>query len=193
MTHLSPDEFADLIENALPAARAAHATSCDACRTRANDVRAALAATRAVEADEPSPLFWEHFSSRVREAIAAAAAPRRRWMWVGSPAFVRGAAIAAVALVLGGIFLRAPSPPAPAADTATANAASSDDWPGFGEDDGAWDLIVSVAGSLTWDEVDAVGFAVRPSSIDRAVQTLSVEERTTLARLLQEEMSDPLM
>ncbi len=33
-----------------------------------------------VEVPEPSPLFWDHLSARVGEAVAAEQAPRRSWI-----------------------------------------------------------------------------------------------------------------
>ncbi len=57
--------------------RAAHLETCAACREQAAALaRDARATRRAVDVPEPSPLFWEHFSARVRDG--ASTASRRR-------------------------------------------------------------------------------------------------------------------
>ena len=64
------------------------------------------------EVPEPSPLFWDHFSARVRDAVAAEGAPRRAalfgwsgvsgWSWSGvlMPLSVGGVAAVLVAAAL---------------------------------------------------------------------------------------------
>ena len=86
MRHLHPDELIDLAEGTRPESSAPHLRSCEACRRQLADARATIAAASDVEVPEPSPLFWDHFSVRVREAIAAGAGRRRfvplgGWQW----------------------------------------------------------------------------------------------------------------
>src|SRR5437763_6083576 len=92
MTHLSESEFVDLMEDnaALDSRRAAHVETCAACREQADALRGMLRQAGSVEVPEPSPLFWEHLSNRVRsgvaaeEAEAAAYAARSGWSsWRG--------------------------------------------------------------------------------------------------------------
>src|SRR5262245_5163055 len=71
MTHLTDAEIVDLIDHALPPDRMKHAASCASCSGRAEIARDALMRVDEVQVPEPSPLFWEHFSSRVRDGIAA--------------------------------------------------------------------------------------------------------------------------
>src|SRR5262245_49230164 len=96
MQHLSVDELVDLVdavdpvypvdpvdvvEGAASDARGdnvPHLASCDRCRDQLAALRAArtLAAEKeVVEVPEPSPAFWDHFSARVREAVANEAPP----------------------------------------------------------------------------------------------------------------------
>ena len=71
MTHLTPDELLDVIEQSPVADRyREHLDSCEQCRTEAAALSAVLGTTRRVDIPEPSPLFWDQFSRRVHEAIA---------------------------------------------------------------------------------------------------------------------------
>src|SRR5262245_59269938 len=70
MKHLTPSELVDAADGALAADRGTHLNACAACRSQVSDLTATLVATREVGASEPSPLFWEHFSARVRDAVA---------------------------------------------------------------------------------------------------------------------------
>jgi len=71
MRHLTEGELLDLAEGARPESSAGHLASCEACRRQLMDLRSAMTAAAAVDVPEPSPLFWEHLSVRVREAVEA--------------------------------------------------------------------------------------------------------------------------
>src|SRR5437763_1048792 len=71
MTHLSDAEFVDLVEETLDPRRASHVETCASCRGQAVALRAMLRQTADVDLPEPSPLFWEHLSNRVRAGMAA--------------------------------------------------------------------------------------------------------------------------
>ena len=71
MTHLSESEFVDLAADALDPRRAAHVETCAPCREQRDALRAMLRDVSAVVVPEPSPLFWEHMSARVRDGMAA--------------------------------------------------------------------------------------------------------------------------
>jgi len=79
MTHLTSDELIDAMEGLLPAERQAHLAACDACRRELAELSSVLGEAKRVSVPEPSPLFWQHFSSRVRTAIAAVALPAGGW------------------------------------------------------------------------------------------------------------------
>src|SRR5262245_8728068 len=121
MQHLSGDEFVDLVEGIVSDVDLPHLASCDRCRGQLADLRAALAMAaekEVVDVPEPSPLFWDHFSARVREAVANEPAPpdgwwQRLWSWPGVLAPV--SAVAAVVVVLAVVFkATAPAPSFPA-------------------------------------------------------------------------------
>src|SRR5437870_13181852 len=84
MKHLSAEEFVDAAEGTLAAVRAAHLRTCEACRTQADSLGALLRDTAAIDVPDPSPLFWDHFSARVRERIAGQPeADRASWLSAG--------------------------------------------------------------------------------------------------------------
>src|SRR5262245_1608186 len=115
MQHLSGDALVDLVEGLVSEADVPHLASCDRCRDQLAGLRAmrTLAAEKeVVDVPEPSPLFWDHFSARVREAVASEPPPpdgwwRRVWSWPGVMA--PESAVAAVVVVLAVVF-RPPSP-----------------------------------------------------------------------------------
>ena len=82
MTHLTPDEFVDAADGTLETGRLRHVEQCERCRQRLETLVEALQMGAAGPVPEPSPLFWEHFSARVRNAIAAEPAPPQTW-WPG--------------------------------------------------------------------------------------------------------------
>jgi hypothetical protein len=182
MTHLSPSEFVDFVDRTLPVARSAHVASCAACRRQAEDVRGALRAARGSEVPEPSPLFWDHLSARIRNEIAGVRTPQARWWLRPVPvlSWSIGALLVAV-LVVRQLPQRVQSPVSPEGSVAAdvqSNAA----------DDPAWDLLVSAADDLPLEDVHASGLGVRAATVDSAVQELSPTEREELGRLLQDEL-----
>jgi hypothetical protein len=68
--HLTAAELIDALDDALAPSRATHVTACSACQARIDGLRVTLNTTREADVPEPSPLFWDHFSARVAEAIA---------------------------------------------------------------------------------------------------------------------------
>src|SRR5436190_9584932 len=81
--HLKDDEFIDLLERCQPDARVEeHLRSCTPCREKLADLGGTLKSVSGVDVPEPSPLFWDHFSRRVHDAVAAEAADRPARAWV---------------------------------------------------------------------------------------------------------------
>ena len=190
MTHLTQAELVDFIEGALPAARADHVDACDECRRLTDDLRAALSAAADVEMPEPSPLFWDHFSARVREAVAADSDRRSSWSWLWRPAVGLPLATALVVLIVSAAVWRgSPAPPQEPASVAAAGAPASEAADGIvaPSTDGSWELVAQVAATLEWEDADAAGLSANPGSADRAVLLLTAEERAELARLLSDE------
>jgi hypothetical protein len=183
-THLSPDEFIEALDQTLPPARAAHLDECSGCRGELAELNIALADASAVPAAEPSPLFWDHFSARVAQAIDAEPA-RRWWQPIWKPVAGAAAITAAVALA---VALR-PSPEAviPAGETVVADAAGT---VLVNEDDGSWEFVVGLSSDMAFDDVRE---AVTPAAgtADEAIAELTAEQRAALVRLLRQEMGEP--
>lgn len=201
MKHFSPSEFVDYVEGTLDADRAAHVRACERCGREAEALRETAHETAIVELPEPSPLFWDHFSARVRDEIRKPPA-RATWTWARTgPLAAAVAAIVIVAVVLASrapVRVRAPierkyavSDPS-YAKTLTAAPVSQElasPAPESAEpDDETWTLLKDAAGDLQMDEARAVGLAVGPGIVDRAVLDLSPRERAELRRLIEDEI-----
>jgi hypothetical protein len=190
--HLTPAEFIDIAEGARPEASAPHLAECAACRRQLSDVRAAMAATSDVPVPEPSPLFWDHWSERIREAVAAEPPVPWWWQaWTRPSSFI--AVSAAVAAVLVAIVFTArvlaPNPVGPA--TAMSASAEPDrDVLGdaaSGVDDPSLKLVAELTADMDWEAAQDSGLATRGSA-EHAVAHLSDGELRELRRLLQEEL-----
>src|SRR5947207_14104711 len=79
MKHLSPELLVDLAEGARDESSAPHLRECAECRRQLADLRGAMAAAADLDVPEPSPLFWNHLSARVREAVEAEGTPGLQW------------------------------------------------------------------------------------------------------------------
>ena len=156
-----------------------------------------LARTVGADVPEPSPLFWDHFSARVRDEIANETPGRWGWTSGLRPWPVAAAAAVVVALLVAVSVFRAPSNQ-PAAGTDRQEVADArppavapvdaDADPDDVEVDEAWAVVRAVADDVVWDDVTDAGISARPGSADRAIQTLSAAERTELAALIAEEL-----
>jgi hypothetical protein len=188
----------DLIDSRLDPARERHLLDCAQCQQEATALRDALSRTTESAVPEPSPLFWDHFSTRVREAVEES--PAETIGWAGQPWMGWATASSCVLiLVLVAALWRAMTPPvsspSPRLATIAQNpvvaaepAATSADDP---DADEAWSLVRTVADDVSWDETLAVGLAARPGSVERAALALNARERSELARLLRDEMKRP--
>jgi anti-sigma factor RsiW len=200
MGHLSTDDILDLADgSATPAtaqAQSSHLAACAQCTGELQRVQAALAIAReasSVEVPEPSPLFWDHLSARVREAVAAEPAPRAaswiglRWGW---SALIP---IAAAAVIVLAVSLRLGSNDTPPASQRVSTAASVANGTenldaSRTSDDPALALLGDLAGDFEWDDVADAGLMAGSGAIDRAMSELSDAERVELHRLLNEEL-----
>jgi len=205
MTHLTKIELVDLVEHTLSLARALHLEHCDGCRAKADELREALTRSSEVDVPEPSPLFWEHLSSRVREGVQNVTPDEApSWFgWVHQPRFkwaLSGALL--VLLVVVGLW-RVSAPTVthqdphlvattsqPEAVLQQSVAVAAMDAPDV-EADEAWALVRTVADDVSWDDAMAAGLGTRPGSADIAALTLTVDERSELVRLLQAETKRP--
>lgn len=200
MNHLTKAELIDLLESspALPAARLRHATTCAECRAEADALRSVLALTVTDDAPSPSPLFWEHFSSRVSEAVrdegpAAEDAPARGWLRQPLARWAAAGTMAALVIltvvwrvtVYAPINVTTPSPAATATDRSPSSSPAiieTDD----AADDAAWAIVRAAADDLHPDDAYAAGLSARPAAIDGLALELSAAERAELARLLND-------
>ena len=205
MKHLTDTEFVDLIEDAdlLPSDRRRHAASCEDCRAQADALSAMLAQTAGDVLPEPSPLYWDHFSARVGDAVRgelpAPAAPA----WVErfrSPLVAWAAAAALAVLIMMTVVwratLHAPSRGRVAPELAQAPQTLAVDpvqvasaVPGDNvEADEAWAVVRTAAEGLAWEDAHAVGLSAHPGSAEGIALELTAEERAELGRLLDTEM-----
>jgi hypothetical protein len=191
MNHLTDAEFVDLLDDRLAPARRQHAENCAACHSHAVALRATLERMVLDEVPEPSPLFWKHFSARVARAVASEGAPSRLAGWL-TPALRWSMAAAVLALLIGlswPIVAPPAAPPVTSRTTAPVGAADGpDDWLGELETDEAWAIVRAAADDLAWEDVDAAGITVRPGSADHVAMAMTAEERTELARLVEDEL-----
>ncbi|MEO6235423.1 MAG: hypothetical protein ABIQ52_00395 [Vicinamibacterales bacterium] len=195
--HLSDSEFVDLAEATLDARRAAHLDHCDACRAQAGMLRAALHDATAAEVPEPSPLFWNHMTARVREAIALesphAGSPRH---WRGMRGLLPLAAAAALVVAVGaGALLlrdgrREVESPAPQTSAAAMTEAARGEVTAVSDPDAAaaWEVLTTAVSDVEIEEAHAAGMTVHAAALDHAVLSLSAAELSELGRLLQTEM-----
>lgn len=202
MRHLTAREFVELIDGVLPPARAAHVEACEPCRAAAAELRETLDGVGAGDVPEPSPLFWEHLSARVDEAIAAEASgagSHARWRPAPAVAWAASALVATMILAL--VFGRALLPgnmPRSGGDVDRAAVAASppSSVPAPDErlaevhidEDDAWVLVRVVAEEATWETADAAGVAAAPGTAERLALELSESERVELARLIETEL-----
>jgi hypothetical protein len=180
-THLTPQLIVEAIDGTLGFAAQTHLDACEACRTEVDRTRAILhEAAGAAPAQEPSPLFWDHFANRVREATSAIpVANRSPWRSWWRPVVLVSGALAMVALVVAVPRLL---PVAPVVERVVANR----DVPASTDIEG-WDLVVSYTDDLAWDEVQQVA---RPKAgvADAVIDELSPQERAAFVKLLKQEM-----
>ncbi|MDO8680881.1 MAG: hypothetical protein Q7R30_20370 [Acidobacteriota bacterium] len=188
MTHLTADELIDAMEGMLDAARQAHLDTCEQCRGELAELSSVLREARAVDMPEPSPIFWQHFSQRVRTAIEAEALPSSSWAgWLRWPVLVP---LGAAALLVIAMMLRAPTQGEPVTSLVLeyggdASSATADD---IALADDRWVLVADIVGEMDWDTASAAGLVVEPGAAERAVLELSADEQRELTRLLRAEL-----
>lgn len=198
-THLSSQEFVDALEGGLGADRQRHLDSCAVCQTEVEALRTIVVDLDAdADMPEPSPLFWEHFQSRVNAAVRdEAVSPVRASWWqvllgagVARTWLTAGATVAALVMVAA-IYLRGPVD-APAADDAVAADAGLaetvvPDEATLALASAEWEFVAGMLESLKADDMHRV-LAPSGDAVDAAMGNLSELERKKFLRLLQAEM-----
>ena len=179
-THLSPDDLAAAADGTLGDEAASHLGHCAVCRAALAELSGLLTALKLENVPEPSPLFWDHFSARVREATGKASSPRRA-AWLGRPVLALGG-LAAVALVLlvWSSSVRDRAVPPSAMET-TANEMPVDA-------EVAWQAMSEMAAAMTADDVrSATASAPERASV---LSELSDDERAAFVELLKREIGE---
>ena len=197
MSHLSPETIVDLLDGTVAEADIPHLGSCDACRNQLVQLRATLQMAAIAGVPEPSPLFWDHLASRIREDVwHEAEQPAEAAGWTGVLRFswwrfagLASAVGAAVALV---VSLQTPRI-VEAPDTRTAGVAAAvapiPSTPAEQSDaidqDEPLGFVADLASSVDWDDAIEFGLA-SPGDVDRSLVSLDDGERVELQRLLRE-------
>jgi len=192
--HLNTDQLVDLAEGTQPEASAPHLAACASCRAQVRELRAMMSATQELDVPEPSPLFWDHLSSNVRDAVAADARLKpSRYIFPGVRAFFEARAFQASVLVAAGVLLavmlgartpaRVVAPPVVVADAAVELLKDV-----AADDDASLTVVASLTDEVDLDTVREAGLAPRGSA-EHAVTHMSDRELRELQRLLKEEMA----
>ena len=182
MTHLTPDELIDAVEGLLDGDRRLHLEGCPQCQAEVAQLAATFREAGGVDVPEPSPLFWDHFSARVRAAVDAETAPDGWAAWWRWPVLIP---LAAMALIVAALVVTVPrrSGPSPAAQQAPP-AASVRSAP-----DESWELVADMVGEIDWDTAFEAGLGVQPGVADRAALDLDAHEQEALRQILKAELA----
>ena len=179
MSHLTSDELIDAMEDLLDADRRAHLSSCLDCQRQLEDLASVLNDAKQVSVPEPSPLFWQHFSTRVNGAIDQE--PANAWpQWLRWQVLLP---LGAVAMIILGLMIAVPKQDQIAMcdcgnEPLATEPATEDNW----------GTLVALVGELDLDTASAAG-VIAPGLADEAVLHLTAEEQQELSRLLQAELS----
>jgi hypothetical protein len=176
MTHLTSDELIDAIEGLPVPERQAHLAACETCQRQIRELAAVLGDAQQASVPEPSPLFWQHLSARVRGAIDAD--PRGSslswWRWQLL------APLGAVALLVVALATNI-RPPDVALDVA---AGAAVDAPRAAD---SWAALTLLVGNIDLETASAAG-VIEPGAADAALLELTSEEQQELTRLLEAEL-----
>ena len=200
-THFRDTEFVEFADGTLAPSRAGHLDTCARCRAQAEEVAAAIREVSKVEMPEPSPLFWDHFSARVREQVAhEVPEPAGWWSSVGVRALVPFVAALAVLIAFASTVLvprvTRSAPPAgelasshARPDASSATAADIDLLAPVDERNAeVWAVLTAAASDMAVEDAHAAGMDTHPGAVDHEVTHLNQAELTELGRLLRTEL-----
>ena len=210
MGHLTSDELVDLAEGSRDRASMPHLAVCDACRQQLADLRAMISIGSAGDLSdipEPSPLFWDHLSARVSDAVRSEEPPAREsWLgrWLVSTAgprvavaIVSCAVVVAIAAALGSRVMApgrrtAVAPPPPPRPVEIVRNVQEGAPAVLGSpDDPSLSLVADYGRTLDWDELREQMAVSSQTGMDAGVVDLNGEERQELQRLLREALARP--
>src|SRR5258708_16549800 len=190
--HLKVDELVDLAEGSRAESSAPHLATCEVCRRELSELKQTITLATEVSVPEPSPLFWDHLSRRVSDAIATDGSPRPIWWsWLRAPRFV----IPVLAAVLAIVFIVAVDvrdarlsrrASAPVASMTDPHDAMPEPVAG---DDPSLVLVAELTSEMDLDGATEAGFAPQGSA-EHAVTHMNGSELRELQRLLKEELAN---
>jgi hypothetical protein len=189
--HLNTEELVDIAEGTRLEASLPHLAACEPCRAQLRDLRAMMSAAQQVEVPEPSPLFWNHLSSRVHDAVVNARPEPSRFVFVASRWFQASVVVAAGVLLAVAVNLRAPEPaplPAPPSVAIADANVPAELLSDVAADDASLTLVASLTDQVDLETAREAGLAPRGSA-DHAIAHLSDSELRELGRLLREELA----
>lgn len=191
MRHLSEEELIDLAEGTRSERDLPHISACESCRALLRDLQAIMSTAADVDVPEPSPLFWEHLSTRVRAAVAGEASPPSVSRWL-SWRFVMPAVALAAVILAAAVSLRTPSGVRSDQPSGQPSAGDSQIYASDAlslMNDPSLSLMADLAEDLDLDAVAEAGLTTSAGALDRVVLEMSADERLELQRILKQEMS----
>ena len=198
--HLDEAALLDVAEGVQSEHAAAHLAGCERCRVQVEELRSAMHIAEDVTVPEPSPLFWDHLSARVAEAVADERADEAPAASIGWAARLRSWQVMTAAAVAAAVILAVAVNHRSASDTnsaqtpgavAPASAGTVNDLTPSLENDPSLSFIADLASDLDWDDAVEAGLTSGADAVERVVQDMSDDERRELRRVLQEEMGRP--
>lgn len=184
MTHLTPEELIDAVEHTLRPERGQHAETCAQCRQQVHELASLLREVEAVDVPEPSPLFWERLSHRVRDDIRAAPEPRLT-RWFQWPVL---APLGALAMLVVALVSAVPETERRATEPLTSAPVAAELTTADRDMESQWELLAALVGDLDVESAQEAGLFTPPGTADRTIPQLSDAEQEELLRLLREEL-----
>lgn len=185
MSHLHPDQFVDAVEGTLTEAEQHHLAACAQCRAAVAPLAAALASVQQVAVPEPSPLFWDRLSARIRAAVATEPAPRRVFEWFHWRTL---APIAALLVLVASLSVAIPRPPSPAALALSFEPLGDLSDPAVTIDD-VWAMVSEMVAPLDAGVAEELGVMLVPGAAERVALHLSADEQAVLVALLEQALA----
>jgi hypothetical protein len=191
MSHLTADEMIDAVDGILESMRHAHLAACSTCRSEVERLAETLSTARSVAIPEPSPLFWDYFSRRVRAALAEETSVRPWPIWLRWPVLVPLTALGLLIVALTTVVPQTSPPPGQIVTTVAGahDQAGPAETDADGAVDSAWAFIVESIGPLDVETAQEAGIAASPGEAERAALHLTDAEQAELVKLLQQELT----
>jgi hypothetical protein len=198
MGHLSTTELleaCDAAESSRSGGAAAHLSTCASCHRQVAELQGMLRAARDAAIPEPSPLFWDHLSARIRAEIASAPVPptTRVFDAVSLRRFALPLLACGLVVVLAIGFMRTGrvrgssignGSNASLTGTAASDSAQTSEDPSFS-------FVADLASGLDWDVAAEAGLNAPDAAVDAALMGLNARERAELQKLLRDELARP--